>query len=56
MCRRYTNITRVKITRVIFDMGQNDSSVDEAIVPLGYCNSCDCYSMKIVVGLCHVDT
>ena len=32
VCRRYTNITRVKITRVIFDPGQNDGSVDAAIV------------------------
>ena len=31
VCRRYTNITRVKITRVIFDPGQNDGSVDAAI-------------------------
>ena len=32
VCRRYTNITRVKITRVIFDPGQNDGSVDAAII------------------------
>ena len=32
VCRRYTNITRVKITRVIFDPGQNDGSVDAAYV------------------------
>ena len=32
VCRRYTNITRVKITRVIFDPGQNDGSVDVALL------------------------
>ena len=37
VCRRYTNITRVKITRVIFDPGQNDGSVDAAIVTIYYC-------------------
>ena len=32
VCRRYTNITLVKITRVIFDPGQNDGSVDAALL------------------------
>ena len=31
VCRRYTIITRVKITRVILDPGQNDGSVDAAL-------------------------
>ena len=30
MCRRYTNITRVILTRVIFNPGQNGASVDAA--------------------------
>ena len=30
VCKSYTNITRVKITRVIFDPGENDGSVDAA--------------------------
>ena len=32
MCRRYTNITRVILTRVIFNPGQNGASVDAAYV------------------------
>ena len=31
VCRRYTNITRVKITQDILDPGQNDGSVDAAL-------------------------
>ena len=34
MCRRYTNITRVILTRVIFNPGQNGASVDAAYVIL----------------------
>ena len=30
VCRRYTNITRVILTRVIFNPGQNGASVDAA--------------------------
>ena len=30
MCRRYTNITRVTLTRVIFNPSQNGASVDAA--------------------------
>ena len=36
MCRRYTNITRVILTRVIFNPGQNGASVDAAIVAYIY--------------------
>ena len=39
VCRRYTNITRVKITRVIFDPGQNDGSVDAAYTCVYYSTS-----------------
>ena len=31
VCRRYTNITRVILTRVIFNPGQNGASVDAAL-------------------------
>ena len=35
VCRRYTNITRVILTRVIFNPGQNGASVDAALVSMG---------------------